>query len=316
MGKLVKKVIKTVKEVGWKGIPLAVFKSLGYRVKYLPKHIHTKFVLQNTLLARFFPFDVPTILLYGFPRSGTSWVARVLSHSSQLAYMREPITQTFIQKYDYNPPFFQSKNKRINKNFIIITKQTMKGIPPIGDVIISKLDFYPFTRKNKKMLIKEVITEAIEYLVENYPLKIIVLLRHPAAIADSYMRMGWLERDESEEFGFKYGTKIYRILEAIKASDKVSHKIVFYESIAANPRENFKKLFHYLEVDIPDNYNALIEKYCKNKNHKSHPYKTQRNSEEQIEKWKQNLDDTTTEAIKRGFFKSNLQYYKNEKYWQ
>lgn len=316
MEKYVKRIIKKGEKVGWKGLPLAAFKSIGYRIKYLLKIIHTKFVLQNTVLAYFFPFNKPTILLYGFARSGTSWAARILSYSPQLAYIREPVTQTFIQKYNYDPPFFHPKNKEVNKNFKIIAEQTMKGIPSIDNVISNRSDFSLFARKKKKILIKEVEKQSIEYFVENYPLKIIVLLRHPAAIADSRMRMGWLKRDESKEFGFTYGTKIYRILESIKASNKVNHKIVFYESIAENPREGFKKIFHYLEVDIPDNFDAIIKNYCKSSNQKWHPYRTQRKSEVQIKKWKQNLDDTTIEAIKRGFFKSDLAYYRSEKYWR
>lgn len=56
--------------------------------------------------------------------------------------------------------------------------------------------FSPFSRSKRTLLIKEVNPIGVEFFVDRYFPKIVLILRHPAAVADSFKRMGWLDIEE------------------------------------------------------------------------------------------------------------------------
>lgn len=302
-----------VDEVGWTKITAALFSSATHRIMHFPNNFYVKNVLQNEIIAQTYRFKKPTIFLFGYARSGTSWVGKVLSLSPEIAYLREPVTQTFVQKFNYEQPFFSAKNKKVNENFEKIIHQSFAGIPPISDVIKNRSDFFPFTRRKRSLLIKEVTSGTIDYVVENFSPKMIILLRHPAAVTDSFCRMGWLENVSYEEFGYRYGKVMADAINAVKAA---TYRIQLYENLAQNPREEFSELLKFMNIDRPADFEEIIEEHCENNNEKSHPYHTRRSSKSQVYKWKKNLSEEVVDAIKKGYMVSDLDYYREDSDWQ
>ena len=60
---------------------------------------------------------------------------------------------------------------------------------------------------------KEVNPLAIDFFLRTWDLQVIPLLRHPGAVAESYVRMGWHSGDLTE-FGRLYGERMARVVEA------------------------------------------------------------------------------------------------------
>lgn len=328
---VIKKFRRKVREVGWEKLPSALRKHLLYkisqmrnkitprlkhirsRIKKIPETFYLRIVYQNRTVARQYPFKKPAILLLAHPRSGSTWMAHVLCSTTEVAFLGEPITQTFIEKFGYGSPFLDPHDKDINKKYKRIADQAFSGIPPIYQAMNGNTaDFFPFTKELKHLLIKEVNPLAADFFNEHYAPKVIILLRHPAGIVDSYMRMGWLNKN-FEEFSYRYGMWMNNVIHACK---KGSYTIQLYEDIATKPLEQFKNLFDFMEISVPSAFDKIIEKYCKQKNDKWDPWNTERVSDHEVHKWKYNLDEDIIEAVKKGYLKSDLDYYRNRKDWE
>lgn len=264
-------------------------------------------------------------MLLSTSRSGSSWIGKVLSFSPEIAYLREPITQAMIHKLNQLPrSYLESQNEKImnfyddmdaiDRRFIDITNQSFKGIPPItqSNIIGDRTDFFPLSRDEKHLLIKEVNPLAAHFFCKYYSPKMIILLRHPAGIIDSYMRLGWL-RVEPEVFGLRYGRLMFN---TIRACQSVPVKVVAYEDIAAKPQEQYRKLFDFMGVSSPSNFDKIIDEYCNQKNRGWKPYKTKRSSAHEAYKWKHNLDKRVIKEVKKGYMQSGLNYYQDEEDWK
>lgn len=140
----------------------------------------------------------------------------------------------------------------------------------------------------------------------------IILLRHPAGIIDSFIRLGWL-KVEPEYFAYRYGNYMAN---AIQANGKNSFLVQLYEDTALKPEREFLKIYNFMGVEKPLYFTELIEKYCKQNYNKWKPHRKKRLSEKEVHKWKYNLDKSVVEAVKKGYFRSDLKYYRDQKEWE
>jgi hypothetical protein len=173
-------------------------------------------------------------------------------------------------------------------------------------------DFSPFVRAEKNLLIKEVNVNAAGFFIEQYAPKVILLLRHPAGITDSYIRMGWIENN-LEEFSYSYGQSMAK---AVKAAAKVSSRIQIYEDIAIDPKAEYEELYSFMGVKRPANFQQIIAEYSKKKTDEWNPYQSKRRSDEEVYKWKNNLDAESIAAIRTGFMRSDLDFYREDECWE
>jgi hypothetical protein len=166
---------RRVDKVGWKGMPEVLGKSAFHRTGFLLKKLYFKSIIQNKTLARIYPFKHPVILLLGNPRSGTSWTGTVLNRSPKVAYINEPVNLALIHKSNLTHqinPLGKGKGHTEYKSY---ANQAFSGIPPILKVVNKLSDFYPFTRSDKTLLIKEVLLNDAGFFAKMYSPKIIIL---------------------------------------------------------------------------------------------------------------------------------------------
>lgn len=275
-------------------------------------NVNFKVIYQSETLAKIYPFKKPAILLLSHPRSGSSWIGKILSFSPDIAYLREPITQALLQKLNYKKIIINPSNSDFKKDYKYFADQAFAGIPTTPPVINNLPDFFHRSRSGKHLFIKEVNPLAASFFSRHYSPKILILLRHPAGIVDSFMRMGWLH-DNFEDFSYCYAK---RMTKAVQGSQRVSCKILIYEDIAKNPREEFSKLFNFIGVGKPAEFSKIIDEYCKQIDDKWKPYHTKRSSDHEVDKWKRNLNKEIIEAVKKGYFRSELNYYRGERDWE
>ena len=281
------------------------------------------------LLRRMAPkqFASPPVLLLSYPRSGSSWAGKILATSKQLAYLREPITQPYLKRLGGEQAVFNVEDSHSDfDKYKKLADEAFAGIPRVHrGVIDNKRDFLPFTKNtNQKLLIKEVNPGAAKFYCTQYNVFLCLLLRHPAAVALSFHERGWLQRhselltdepelDEWGRFGKLYGTFVAEAVEVVAQHHHA--KIIQYEALVSDPKQQYANLFTACGVAVPDNFDSVIEQYCYSQSDLSSGYQTQRNSQLTAQKWKTKLSAEQINSLREGYLKSALAYYREPSDW-
>lgn len=283
-------------------------------------------ILRSRFLAQLAPFETPPILILSFPRSGSSWVGKILSTSENVAYLREPITQQYIFEHGGRFALIDiNKSASARTIYQKLSDEAFRGIPPKHSMVVNNWrDFAYPSRKGKRILIKEVNPRAARFYCEHYKPKVILLLRHPAAIALSFYQLGWLESSDVqlptdnpnasswEKFGYAYGTIMHEAIKTLEA-DGV-HQVVVYRHLAEDPYNQYKKLFQALQLELPVNFDAIIGKYgySSKRTLRGEMERTSRNI---VFRWKEELTDRQISELQSGFMKSKMEYYRDPIEW-
>ena len=268
----------------------------------------------SPLAARLFPFKQPPVLLLSYPRSGSSWVGSILGRSPDLAYLREPINQPFIMRTSHRTVWDPDADPGDRDLYQDLAKKAFAGVPPMEDphVVLDPRDFLLLhRRRGRRLLVKEVNPLAIEFFLRTWDLQVIPLLRHPGAVAESYVRMGWHSGDLTE-FGRLYGERMARVVEAVRPTGASP---ILYEDLAADPHDGFLALFDRMGVRAPEDYTRLIQRLCQAEGDPSSPYDIRRTSALEIHKWRDGLGVEAVQALRAGYFDSPLQHYRRPEDW-
>lgn len=297
---------------------MITFRKFYQNTKHLAGMITIRIVSQ----CRSPNFSLQPVVLLSYPRSGSSWAGKVLATSPQFAYLREPITQPYMKIYGGQRPVFYTDDKHPDiSTYKHLSNNAFSGRPSLyKGGVDNKYDFLPFSRnKIKRLLIKEVNPAATNFFCKRYQPFLLLLLRHPAAVALSYFEQGWLKKagdesfDEWARFGQLYGTFM---AEAVSSADKYKDsKIIKYEELVKDPMQQFSNIFAECGVAPPIDFELVIQQYCFSNDEQGNSYRTKRNSKNTSEKWKNKLSSQQLESIKEGFFTSKLPYYRSPEDW-
>lgn len=129
-----------------------------------------------------------TVLLAGVPRGGTTWISEIINHRNKYRYMFEPF-------YNENVGLFEEFD---SNEYIRPGEMNQRVFLNIHKVLSGRITHPWICRFNRKVLcdkrlIKEVrVNLFLKWLKDSFPdLRIILLLRHPFAVACSRIRLGW-----------------------------------------------------------------------------------------------------------------------------
>jgi hypothetical protein len=275
-------------------------------------------LVRSRLVARLRPFRQPAILLLSYPRSGSSWIGEVLSHSPDLAYLREPVTQPYHARFSRDQPrdtvFLPRPGDAIERYYRRCATAAFAGIPPVEllDGSFPARAFRLSGRESRRLLVKEVNPLAAGWYLGQFALQLLVLIRHPAAVADSVLRAGWWTKPEMEAFGREYGDALES---AIAAAGRSPPTVLRYEDFAADPATHFLTLFQLLAVRAPVGFEQLIAAYSHAPGQTSDPYAVRRLSRAEITKWKGSLRPESVDAVRRGYLASASRHYAAPEAW-
>jgi hypothetical protein len=276
--------------------------------------LHTGQLLLDVGVARIFPFKRPAILLLSYPRSGSSWIAQILSTSNDVAYLREPINQVLQHRSGRatatETVFDPHADATTLGWYTRVADRAFAGIPPdnVPDVVGRASDLSVRGRRQRALLIKEVNPLAAALFVERYAPKVVLVLRHPAAVADSYHRLGWLH-GQFETFGRQYGTHLAHALEASKQGWSLA---VRYEDLAHDPAREFPRLFGALGIRPPSDLTSVLRGFCEQQNPNPSPYELHRVSRQEADKWRGTMAPDDAADVMRGYRQAPLGYYRDE----
>jgi hypothetical protein len=287
--------------------------------------------------------DRKPILITGSHRSGSTWLASMLSLSKNSLMAHEPFNiQSWAYALDglakywftYAPALPQdaaleaySKVIEQRTRKIFLKNQPQHWIPPL---------------RHQRLIIKDPIAAlSSDWIAKNFDLEVIVLVRHPAAFAASLKRLGWwhpLEHFLKQTTLMQKHLQPYRAEIASKPQDIVEQAAIIWkclysvlltyldshpnwlvskhEVLSSNPVAELRALYETLGLQWSATVEENVLRYTRCGNSVDAPKGTvhhlRRDSVANIARWKETL---TAEEIARVYELTRpicSSYYQNE----
>jgi len=276
------------------------------------------------------------LLVISLPRSGSSWVGETLAQADTAAYLREPITQTYLP---IHPRFsvFEVDPAAAPREYRQASELAFAGIPHFGRKVVSyRKQWRLGQRGRKRIVVKEINPLALAYWQTAFAADVIVLVRHPAAVAFSLQTMRW-SRDtfghwfpvsrQAElrstilhtrgtcwaELGASQAIIHGAILECMEMNEHI--KLIRYEDICTNPLHCFQDLFAFAKFEWNERIESFIQGQTTGHENKSQSdYSTRRNSASMPDAWRGQLAEDEIEEVRLGYLGAGGSLY-SESYW-
>lgn len=295
----------------------------------------------TTSIAQLLPPQQPPVLVLSLPRSGSSWVGEVLGSASNALYLREPITQSYKQLGRNQPTVLDIDPAHPDVDMARFANDAFNGIPDFFPDIIRDVSQWGLrSRSRRKVVIKEVNPLAAKWLTSAFNPFVILLVRHPAAVAASYQRLGWqnppladvsnsLERlkggdgwqgalqSNSSDFwtrhGLMQGGSLHYALSVLQ--DYPNKAVVRYEDVCLDPAGYFRELFRSAGLDWNAQSGGLIRKKTIGDD-QAGPYSTSRDTKSMPRAWAAKVTRDEADRLRAAFSKFDLPWYAADDDWQ
>jgi hypothetical protein len=300
-------------------------------------------------------YDEP-ILVTGGARSGTTWVGHTIAKSPSIRYVHEPFNISspmcfcgtkFDYWYYYIPlgtkgqlyshikhTIGSVKNKYLAMNHIREAMRT-KRVRPLSNYLSG---FF----KTRSLVKDPLALFSSEWLADSFDMRVIVLIRHPAAVVNSYLQLNW-----SHPFSHfihqplllsdllypyegdieNYASNTYDIIDQISLLWKLQYYVirdfqqihkdwifVRHEDLSRDSITGFDNIYDQLGLKYCEKIRRSVEE---NSNHRytaksEDPYSIQRNSSQVVRKWKTMLKPVDIERIRRQVEEVSCDFYSDE----
>lgn len=299
------------------------------------------------------------ILVTGSPRSGTSWVGRMMSQVPFVRYIHEPFNISRRPcrcgiKFEYwfhylsphNRPLFDGHLKhtifpsfsRIALANVVTEITQTKRIQPLSKYLQSYL--------LPRVIVKDPIALfSAETLAHLFGMEVIVLIRHPAAVVNSYKTLNWShpfshflsqpELVEGHLFPFRneiedFVKKEYEIVDQISLLWKLIHHMILkfqktnphwvfvrYEDLASEPIEGFRKIFERIGLPFSERTRSAIRAHALRipQPDTTTPYAIKQDPHQAVSKWKKSLTREEVNRIQRRVESISSAFY-SEQEWR
>jgi hypothetical protein len=289
------------------------------------------------------------ILVTGAHRSGTTLVGKMIAHSPLVHYIHEPFN------IDYSPckikaaywfqyitrenetPMYQQIEQLVNPS-------PSPAAPPKSKSISQLLNFFKPLIGQQRVLIKDPIAVfSVEWLVQRFNMDAVVLIRHPAAFADSIRERNWTHNFThflnqpllmEEHFGIfkeeilKFTRKEYDIIDQAILLWKLIYYMVskyrekhpewFYikhEDLSLDPLKGFKEIFGYLKIGLSKEIKKIIREHSNYTNLiDGDIHSIKRNSKVIIKKWKNKFTGKEIKKIRDSVEHISRKFYSDEEW--
>jgi hypothetical protein len=182
-------------------------------------------------------------------------------------------------------------------------------------------------------VIKEVNPLALDWFIKDYRPKIIYLVRHPAAVANSVFALGWtghvlkpeaiFSQQTLTSGNFCFARFIYSFWAAHGALQAIvlkrslqllegyeDYRIVKYEDLCTSPMETSSCLYEFCGLDWDANIEREIGSRSRSsKSYQVGSYDLERNSAEMPTKWKSEVSTEHLAQLKEAYLSYNPPYY-------
>jgi hypothetical protein len=304
--------------------------------------------------------DSRPILVTGAHRSGTTWVGKMLSATPGVAYISEPLNvwhrpgvmqaptrywYTYICEENQNE--YQAAFQEMLQ-FKYHTWLEFKSFRSVKDVLRMGRDWATFRtgRRNSQIpLIKDPFALfSSEWFADSLDCQVVIVVRHPAAVASSLHRLGWrfdfsdllnqpqLMRDwlgpyqadmkkmlDTDQDVIAQSSLLWRILYRVAAEinkNRSKFIIVRYEDLSADPLAQFEQLYDGLGLEFSPQSEQAIKITSSENNPKEvslrKVHSVRVDSQAKIKQWQQRLSKEDIERVRQLTSDVALLYYSEE----
>jgi len=295
------------------------------------------------------------ILVTGSHRSGSTWVGKVLGAGGQVLYIQEPFNVLHEKRYDTPVKYwfeyisnedtlekqiaFKKYLQRFTNFDLFRLKEDLKDTKNIMRYPRTIFDAWHKNHFSRKLFKDPLALFSAEWLAEHFDTDVVILIRHPAAFAESVKTQNWrhdfsqfvdqerlmkdyLQSSESDiqDFINKPVRQADVLEHATLFWNIIHHQILFYqkkypnwkfirhEDLSRKPFETYKILFDSLHL----NFSKKVQKYLRETTQADKNSRLKRKSTDNSLKWKYKLSTTEqqkiydkTQHIARHFYSKN-----------
>ncbi len=287
----------------------------------------------SSLTARVFRPLSPPVLVISLPRSGSSWVGDILGSSCSSLYLREPITQSYLATGKDISVFYVEPDSPPDE-YSTFAEQAFNALPVFKSGIVKQPEKWTLSkRRSSRLVIKEVNPMALPWITQHFEPKIIFLVRHPAAVASSYYKLGWHDVSLEQRLPPELLPPEYAKLKSNKdfwaqhacfqakalqiALDALANypdkRLVAYERLCLNPIDSFRDLYAWAELPWSESVERkIIDKSGLGANQTANTdkqYDTSRKSSEMIKSWRNDLNKQQINRLRDNYLDFGLPLY-------
>jgi hypothetical protein len=247
------------------------------------------------------------VLVISLPRSGSSWVGEVMGHADGALYLHEPLTQAF-HRTKTEPTLVEPEEAA--QWYEPAARAAFAGLPLFNPWIVRIPEQWrPSARNGRRLVVKEVNPLVCGWLSAAYQPDVVLLVRHPAAVALSYRRMGWFDLDEfqmgppSDSAWKRHGRRQAQILTRAIASleqNRARFTIARYEDLCRSPETTFRTLFDFAGLPWTPRVRQIVRTKS-NGGDRNAVFATDRQSSSMIDAWRHEIDQKDLDDVLAGY---------------
>lgn len=255
----------------------------------------------------------PPVLVLSLPRSGSSWVGEMLGAATDALYLREPVTQGDAMFYHLGT-VIDPNALEIEPVYRSLADKAFIGWPDFEDSIVRfPQQWRLIWRRPRRVVIKEVNPLACAWYAQHYQPRIVFLVRHPAAVATSWRKLGWLGSsvDDWAKNGAHQGRALRAACDAL--AQYALHCTISYEALCLDALSEFKRLFDFAGLIWDDQIRERIRR--KSQGEWVDGEHTSRVSAKMIDAWRNDVEADLLAALKEAYLPFDLPWYCDETMW-
>jgi hypothetical protein len=255
----------------------------------------------------------PPVLVLSLGRSGSSWVGNTLGRAGNALFLNEPINQSHVAaggertNFDVAPDDPPADYKRW-------ADTAFAGLPNFDKVVVRFPQQWRFSeRHRRRLVIKEINPFACAWFLQEYSPRLIYLVRHPAAVAISNLRLGVQGGSDPWRLQGRHQARAHRhVLDSL--ANWQDYRIVEYEALCADPIAIFRDLYGFAQLDWDETAEAYIVEHTSHGD-RSKSYYVSRNSREMIDTWRTEISADALEALHEGYQSYDLPWFQTPADW-
>lgn len=254
-----------------------------------------------------------TILLLACPRSGSSWIGRCFASADDALYLREPINAFHKAVVGPSKTVIPLDSDAALATYSIATRRAFAALPVFPKHVVPEPWQWSLLRRARgRLIIKEVNPLAAGLFLAYRPI-VILLVRHPAAVASSRVQLGWDDGagDSWSTFGAWYGSVLAESARTLETYPEA--RVITYEDLCREPLEILRGLFTYTQLD----WNARVERAVTDTltGDSDRHWGTNRDTSAMADAWRGKLDPDALMALRDGYASSEPPLYLSDSDW-
>ena len=252
-----------------------------------------------------------SLFLAATGRSGSTWISELINCKNEYRYIFEPL-------FPRMTPICSHFNRR---QYLRPENSDPAFLEPVRAILSGKIRSRWTNTGNKRFICSKRLIKAIRanlmlrWLQTHFPeVPIILLLRHPCAVANSRLKLGrrvvldlvvtqeeliedYLEpfkkeireaKTDFEKHVFEWCIENYVAFKQVLDNDKFH--LTFYESFCVNPEEAAKQLFSFLGKEV----DAEVIRALKRPSRQSKPHSSIISGDSLVESWRKHITEEQT----------------------